>query len=260
MGFGDEIMVTGQARLLQQADPRKVKVIYERDKWFDAWLYNPRIAQRDEVGDFQEYRPRIGYLRPYIAHKAREQWTWKAHQPPAGELYFGPEEMEFGRRFAGRIILHPHIKAHASPNKDWNWIRWSKLAWLLQEKWGLRLTQLGSGTETVLQGAEQVTTRNLRYAAAVIAGARAVVCPEGAFHHICAATGTPAVVIYGGYISPEVTGYPGQVNFFTGDGLGCGMRAPCNHCKTAMDKIKPEEVAERLVEALNVSASKRLAA
>lgn len=262
MGWGDELMVTGQARVLQESDPRKVRIVYERPRWHDVWANNPRIAREDEAGDFQELRPRVGYLRPYMAEKLRERWTWKPYRPPRGELYFDQAEIAFGAAHAGLVILEPHIKPGASPNKDWGWARWAKLTWLLQEKHGLRITQLGSGVNPLLDGAEHIGTKTMRLAAAVIARARAVVCHEGAFHHACAALGvdTPAVVIYGGYISPEVTGYDGQANFFSGNGLGCGMRLPCPHCRDSMAKIRPEQVAERLMEALNVPTPKYMAA
>jgi ADP-heptose:LPS heptosyltransferase len=91
----------------------------------------------------------------------------------------------------------------------------------------------------------------MRDAAAVLATARAAVLPEGGLHHVCAAVGTSAVVIYGGYISPQVTGYEGQTAFFTGSGLGCGMRVACTHCKQSMEAIAPEAVFEALQRALN---------
>lgn len=38
-----------------------------------------------------------------------------------------------------------------------------------------------------------------------------MISTEGGIHHIAAAVGTPAVVICGGFIRPEWTGYDGQV-------------------------------------------------
>lgn len=247
MGWGDELMVTGQVRVMQQHDPRKVRIVYERDRDHEAWRHNPRIALPGERGDFQELRPRVNHLRPYMVAKERGRWTWKAWAPPAGELYFNDEESAFGERHAGRIILEPNLKWGASPNKQWGWVRWNKLAWLLQ-KAGHRITQVGPIGIPMLQGAEQIVTPGMRFAAAVMARARAAVLPEGGLHHVAAAVGTPAVVIFGGFISPAVTGYDSQVNLFTGGGLGCGMRAPCEHCKDAMAAITPEAVADRLME------------
>jgi ADP-heptose:LPS heptosyltransferase len=94
----------------------------------------------------------------------------------------------------------------------------------------------------------------------VLANAKACVLPEGAMHHACAALNTPAVVIYGGYISPAVTGYDTQTSLFTGGDLGCGMRHPCRHCDRAMASIKPETVADHLTGLLNEASRRCLVA
>lgn len=39
-----------------------------------------------------------------------------------------------------------------------------------------------------------------------------IICVEGGIHHLAAAVGAPAIVIYGGFISPEWTGYSFQYN------------------------------------------------
>lgn len=243
MGIGDELMVTGQARVMQQTDPRKVLISYEKPRWHDVWNGNPRIARPEERGDFQILHPRIGYLRPYIRTKTRQRWFWRAYTPPVGEIYFTEEEIAFGDKYADRIIFEPHIKIGASPNKQWGWMRWSKLAWLAERK-GIKFAQLGMPGTPELPSAEFIETGNFRLAAAVLARARVAVLHEGAMHHACAALGTKAVVIFGGFISPAVTGYATQTNFYTGegDGLGCGNRTECLHCKLAMGAVRPDVV------------------
>lgn len=244
MGWGDELMVTGEARVMQARDPRKVLVRYERPRWHEAYAHNPRIAGQDEKGDFQELYARINGFRPYAVGKSAERWTWREYRPPPGELYFSAKERDFGLRYAGRIILEPHIKPGASPNKQWGWVKWNKLAWLMGRR-GYQVSQLGASGIAVLEGAELIVTSGMRFAAAVMASARAAVLPEGGLHHVAAAVGVPAVVIFGGYISPGVTGYDSQVNLFRGGAehpLGCGMRIPCGHCAQAMASITPEEV------------------
>lgn len=253
MGWGDELMVTGQARAMQARDPRKVLIYYERGlRWHDAYNNNPRIATLRENGNFQLLKPRINGCRPYMVSKSHEQWVWRRYEPERGELYFSAEEKNFGLRHAGRIILEPHIKPGASPNKQWGWVRWNKLAWLMG-KAGLRPVQMGSCNTPLLDGVEQIHTHSMRMAAAVMSQARAAVLPEGGLHHTAAVFGVPSVVIYGGFISPEVTGYAGQTAFFRGADehpIGCGMRVECQHCARAMASITPEEVVEALLDML----------
>lgn len=248
MGWGDEVLVTGQARVLQEKDPRKVKIIYEKPRWHEAWFNNPRIAQPDEKGDFQELRPRNNYLRPYMVAKSNDRWTWKAWGPPKGELYFKDAELKTGEKYPDRIILEPHLKPGASPNKQWPWDRWQTLAKMLCQD-GFKVAQMGESQKKALEGAEFIWTRSMRLAATVVAKAKAVIVPEGALHHVAAVVNVPAVVLFGGYISPAVTGYEGQASLFEHTPehpLGCGWRVHCQHCVDAMAKITPERVFEEL--------------
>lgn len=246
MGWGDEIMVTGQAREMQRRDPRRVQVLYDQPRWFDAYFNNPRLARHDEQGDFQILRPRQSGLRPYMVGKSPDRWTWRAYQPLRGEIWLTDAERAFGDRYTGRIIVEPHIKPGASPNKHWGWVRWNKLAWLLRRR-GVQVTQMGGPGTPVLEGVDFIETSSLRQAAAVMARARAAVLPEGGLHHTAAVFEVPSVVIYGGFISPEVTGYEGQRTFFVRTDeypLGCGWRRPCAHCAQALASITPETVAD----------------
>jgi hypothetical protein len=216
MGWGDELMVTGHVREMQRKDPRKVRVVYERPRWHEAWENNPRIALVEEKGDFQVYEPRQGYLRPYMTEKTESRWHWKPYRPPRGELYFSAEEKRFGEKHAGQIIIEPRIKPGASPNKDWGQARWKELVRLATER-GLKLAQVGPHGKYRLPGVSLIVTSTMRLAAAVLAQARAAVLPEGGLHHVCAAVGTSAVVIFGGFISPEVTGYEEQTSLYERD-------------------------------------------
>lgn len=252
MGWGDELMLTGRVRELQASDPRRVRVVSERPCWHEAWDHNPRIAQPGESGDFQEVRRRENGLRPYAAWKTATRWIWRPYGPPRGEIYFTAAELEFGARHAGRIVLEPGIKVKASPNKDWGWGRWGRLASLLVAK-GYSISQVGPPGTRLLPGAEHILTVTMRHAAAVLARARAAVLPEGGLHHVAAVVGCPAVVIFGGFIAPAVTGYAGQASLFESSAehpLGCGSRVPCAHCQRAMQAITPERVCHELGEIL----------
>ena len=240
-------MVTGMARQAQLNDPRKVRVILDgKERWSEIYRNNPRIATQGERGDFQSLIARANSLRPYMAEKTFGQWKWKAYKPPVGEIYFSDDELRFGKRHTGRIIFEPNTKAGASPNKRWPWAYWEKLTTIVRRS-GHRPTQIGVPGSLVLPWVEFIPTENIRLAAALLANADASVMTEGGLMHAAAAVKTPAVVIFGAFISPSVTGYADQISLFRGHGLGCGMRVHCNCCKKAMDAITPEEAAEKLM-------------
>lgn len=249
MGWGDELMVTGQVRELQRADPRKVRIEYERARWSEVFDHNPRIARPEERGDFQVLRPRTNGLRPYCAAKSEVRWTWKAYRPPVGELYFSRDERRYAEQFAGAVVIEPTLKRKASPNKAWGWVRWQDLALLMVQAGLGPPLHLGPRDTPRLGYARFGEMPSFRHACAVLALARAAVLPEGGLHHAAAALGVPTVVIYGGYISPEVTGYDTQVNLFAKTDehpLGCGWRTPCTHCDAAMASITPARVFDEL--------------
>lgn len=238
--MGDELLASGEARLAQEHDPRRVQIVdrYGHRRWHALWGGNPRIAQAGEEGDFQTLRNAPG-IRPYIASGSRYRWTWKPYQCAPGEIYFTPEEERFAANYSPGIVIEPTLKPGASPNKQWGgWARFVELA----TDAGYRLTQLGN---TRSPNVDLIATPDFRHACAVLARADAYVGHEGGLHHAAAALGVPAVVIYGGFISPAQTGYADHRNLFTG-GEPCGMRFPCKHCADAMAAITPERVLDEL--------------
>jgi len=83
--------------------------------------------------------------------------------------------------------------------------------------------------------------------------------PEGGLHHGAAAVGTPAVVIFGGYIHPTTTGYAAHVNLFGAD-EACGNTTECQHCKLAMDAITVDQVYEAAKGILSETSQRLLVA
>lgn len=249
MGLGDACLDSGLARVAQQKDPRKVRIMHQNKiPWSPVWDNNPRIARPDEKGDFQLVYGRSlkSNMRGYHTAKTAERWHYNLNfRPDVGELYFSEDELAFGLKHAGKIILEPHIKPGASPNKRWPWVSWNKVAWLMQRE-GIRVTQLGPIGTSLLDGAEHIVTPNFRMAAAVIGSADAGVFPEGGSHHAAAALGIPAVVIFGGFTPVELTGYPLHTNIGASLGDACGNRQPCLHCVEWAARITPEQVFSEL--------------
>ncbi len=101
-----------------------------------------------------------------------------------------------------------------------------------------------------LPDAVPVRTASFRDACAVLSYARLYVGTEGGLHHAAAALGVPAVVYHGGYISPETTGYDGQIALYRKDGSPCGQRVHCPHCRAIAEDISVDEALEAIEEAL----------
>lgn len=257
MGWGDEIIATGQAKRNMSETGRRT-VFLDRlgsVRTHVAWLRNPNIISRSEPPGNAIFVTNCPGARPYIDSKLPERWIWKDFQPSPGELYFTDEERNFAQEatkshpLQQSVIIEPNLKARASVNKLWPDEYWRELVTFLRLS-GLVPTQLGERGTRRIEGTRFIYTPDMRHAAAVMAKAQAAILPEGGLHHTAAALGIPAVVIYGGYISPKQTGYPTQRALFSG-GQPCGMRIRCEHCAEAMLRITPELVLEQLLEKLS---------
>jgi hypothetical protein len=67
--------------------------------------------------------------------------------------------------------------------------------------------------------ARQIKTKGFRHALAVPQNASLYIGPEGGLHHAVASVGVAAVVLFGDFIPPAVTGYSHHANL-TGGGDG----------------------------------------
>lgn len=262
MGFGDEIMVTGQARALQQRDPRPVAVLdrNHRPRRHPLWQGNPRIARPEQVPltDCQVIvngsgcRPYLDYVRmarDFAAVCPGRPFTTKTRDATLPWRYTDwscdPGELPCVKRIAkaGTIVVEPNGKPGASPNKLWGWKRWQALVDTDRNRpW----VQLGPSGTRLLDGARHIETATFVDACSALSGAAAAILPEGGLHHAAAALGIPAIVIFGGMTSPANTGYGAHVNLFDADGSPCGQRLPCGHCDRAMAAISPDIVAYHL--------------
>jgi hypothetical protein len=247
MGIGDEILATGMAR---GAAARGRKIAFgdgRRLIWGpfceQAFRHNPNIARSPN-------EPGVEWLH---YHKGNRQynklgsgrWIWNyAFKAQPGEFFF--DERERSHTIRRAVLIEPNVPWHkpVAPNKDWGLANYQALADRLLQL-GLDVWQTSYGDKR-LRGVQLVPVTDFRIAAAALAGFDLAICPEGGLHHAAAAVGTPAVVLFGGFIPAEVTGYDGHVNL-TGGAAACGSLRECSHCREAMGKISVEEVCQHAI-------------
>lgn len=262
MGLGDELMGAGAARVHFERTGRRVRYWHKgKPKWFDVWDGLPWLVPPDETASsVDDWVTRPSGLRPYIAAKNEHRWIWKAYQPQPSAFVFTDAELAWRERARGCVLIEPNIKPGASPNKQWSPRRWQQLVDIAPD---VPWLQVGVPWSERLRGVRFIFTENFRQAAAALSVCAAAVLPEGGLHHAAAAVGTPAVVIFGGYIGPSVTGYPQHRSLFVDDGahpLGCGMRLACPHCSGTMAVITPEQVLGELKGILHEASRRSVAA
>jgi hypothetical protein len=258
VGLGDNIMATGFAKgaaargkRIAFGDGSKILWDQHSEQIFQG---NPNIAPPgSERDDDVEWFPFYKGNRLYNRHdQVRERWVWNySFRAQPGELFFTDKELSFARNAAekGFVLIEPYVPAYKScaPNKTWPLLRYGNVVQWLKKK-GYNVQQF-SHAGGVLPGAGTIQAPTFRHALAVLAQAALYIGPEGGLHHGAAAVGIPAVVIFGGFIPPQVTGYDSHINL-TGDVEACGSLTPCSHCSEAMNNIKTKHVTHAAKELL----------
>jgi ADP-heptose:LPS heptosyltransferase len=268
--MGDECLVTGEAKHLQESDPAKRRVVvvdrHNRPRWHPLWEGNPRIVKpgTKPAGERWLRLENAAWSRPYIDwHRMRAEfaevhgnapfttkrvrdrrlpWRFTKHRARRGELFLptlGP---------TNAVVIEPSCK-FVTPNRNWGVRNWQKVVDALPDVDWLQINRPG---EPVLRGARHIPAATPVEACIQLSAARLYVGPEGGLYHAAAALGIRSVAIFGGYVSPDNQGYDDCVNLYEpmGGESPCGQRIPCGHCGEALARITPDRVIAAVEEML----------
>lgn len=249
MGLGDNIMATGFAKGAKDRGKRIAfgdgrKILWDQHSE-QIFRNNPNIAPSGDEHDLDlKWIPFYKGQRIYNKHDhVNNKWIWNYNfKAIPGEIFFSDEELSFANK-VGRdfVLIEPSVPAYKSvaPNKTWPFIRYVHVAEALRAK-GFDVRQFRNGGEA-LPGVGEIKAASFRHALAALSQAALYIGPEGGLHHGAAAVGISAVVIFGGFIPPRVTGYDAHTNL-TGGAVACGSLSACRHCEEAMEAIKIKHV------------------
>jgi len=243
-------MATAHARREYKGNKIAIGTVDRRWYWSPIFDNNPIIATPTEIRG----RTKVDWIvnasgcRPYINYDVMEKpiktaprFYYNEIGPlDPGEIYFTNDEKP--QILTGRyIVIEPNIKENSvSPNKQWGIDKFQSVVNALPH---VRFVQPKYGMP-ILDSVEPIETKSFRDACRLIRDSIGYLGNEGGLHHAAAAVCTPAIVIFGGYHSPKVTGYAEHINLSIGD--PCGIRAPCEHCKEVMESITVEMVCEKV--------------
>lgn len=272
MGIGDQLIGAGLARGARDRGKRiafgdGTKIIWDKNSP-EIFRKNKNIAvpgsERDDDIDW------IPFHRGNRLYNKQGQgrWIWNYEfKPVPGEVYLSEQERLFAKSLRpDYVIIEPNVPWHktVAPNKDWGLKNYQAVADRLRSA-GYQVAQFSFGRNR-LDGVKGVPTSTFRNAMAAMTRASLYIGPEGGLHHAAASSklkeGTtdvikdalPAVVLFGGFIPPQVTGYDMHTNL-TGGVEACGSLGPCQHCKQALNKISVEEVVDAALQHLKKRAA-----
>lgn len=242
-------MATAQAK--EQNEKHKLRVVFTNGErqFYDAAIFkgNPRIAQDLKPGERYVAIPNYPGCRPYIKGYESDRFIWdERFKAKPGELYLSPVEVNAAPK-TPYILIEPSVKGEQQQNKDWGWENWQEVA-----RAPFPFLQIGPKGKRLLDGVPYLET-GFRQALGVLSGASLLVTTDGALHHAAAALGVPAVVIWGGFTSPENLGYDSHRNLWAGVDPCGRWKYPCQHCRDALNAIKPANVIDAIGETLERS-------
>lgn len=258
MGYGDEIMVSSIAKRIHAMTGERVTILGSNSapRWSELWGGLPYMDRgRNSCLGYFNHPAR----RHYYSGMEGNRILWRKWDIAPGEIRLTDEEREWAEKTCPTrpfLIIEPGFKKQGGGgiNKDWGWRRWADVSC---NRTGMRdvnwLQFRHSGAERLpwIPDHDYKETPTFRHACAILERSIGYVGHEGGLHHAAAALGKPAVVVFGGYISPSVTGYARHTNLYTPDDrypLGCGTVTPCEHCREAMNKITVEQVVSAVKE------------
>lgn len=257
MGIGDQLIAAGlakgaAARGKKIAFGNKVQLIWDHHSE-QVFRGNPNIAfpgqeRGPDVQWIYYYKGRRGYNKQGAGH-----WKWNLDwKCTPGEIFLNDAETTAGdRQGKGFIVMEPSVPnwKPSSPNKDWGRSKYQEVAnhLIADGHQIIQFTHPKGGPP--LRGVKPVPTQNFRDAMAVMRNSSLYIGPEGGLHHGAAAVGIPAVVLFGGFIPPAVTGYDTHTNL-VGSERFCGSFSACRHCFDAMASISVDTVYKAAKERL----------
>lgn len=274
--LGDTIMVTGLARELKRVDENiRIAIASRRPEIF---ANNPNIDENRGWHLWRSgYTVQAGYHRNDLGgdlHAVEIQWNslWKElkeagyntpeNSPPKieqvhPEIHLTEAELEAGRELGKRagdperplVLISSGGKLKPTHNREWGQANYQTVVEALAPH--VRLMQIGGEEPLTVDGKKlhDVGMLPIRETAALFAACDAMLVQEGGLMHVARAVDAPTVVIFGGYVLPQQTGYRGQVNLWAKPECSPCILTPenCPHLK-CMVEINPRLVLRCIVE------------
>jgi len=274
MGLGDDMMWLGEAEKVHKQN--KDAVIHDGREYSPMWKGHDWVVAPDYDGPKKRILvPRKpGGNRWYIDGWGPGKIIYKNYVPTPAPYRISTDEINKAVKILKDngikptdqfVIVNPDTKnTTLSSNKDWGFHRWQSLTDKLNGHVKVvrvkpsgpvkdisGLVQYGQKT---LDNAINISEDDVRVSFAIMSFSKLIITSEGGVHHFAAAINKPALVLYGGAIHPDQTGYVdrNQTYYVYNDPkTPCGSQIPCKHCKEAMAAIDPQVVFEDALEIIN---------
>lgn len=249
-GIGDELLASGVIRAIKAANPACEITFVTR--YLDFWQGHPLLAavvpatDENKRGSLElSYRYQIPSNRN-VFRLICERVGLDANdfRPAPPEVTPSPWlTAELATQQRPYIIIQPET-SNWTPNKAWPLERWQAVAQALSKDHLV----IEAGTKPALNPSGSnflslASRTNLTDLAFLISKAQLYLGAESGGMHMAAGFNTPAVIVFGGYTSPDNFPYANNIPFYTPvECAPCWLRTPCPYGLKCMDAITASAV------------------
>ncbi len=257
MGLGDEIMAAGRAKVIFDRFNTAVAIVDNNNmtRNHPVWERNPAIDSNSVV-KLKDGPGHRGYIKQWKGGRSVFNMDYCNRDHP-GRIYPPDELREWAKQNIPNdcIIIEPIVKRPSSLGKDWGFNKWADVARILNSLTDKPIIQLSNNLACkTLPFASLINTPTFWHAAVAIERSFIVLTPEGGMHHMAGALNKSAIVIFGGFVHPNITGYSNHINLYVDiEGSPCGNYNTCGHCKKALSMITVDNVISKVKEIYNAS-------
>jgi ADP-heptose:LPS heptosyltransferase len=264
-GLGDALFVTTVCHEIKKRHPATRVVV---DTHWPQLFYNNRCVDavfpagnkvRPEAVEIEYEEPwppeRKHVLRLICERLGLQDAELRTYYYPSGEERKRARQI---RPPSSRplVVVHPFSGFFAARSKQWDFGHWRRFLDLLPPE--VETVRYGGveepATPTERHLHREMVGMDLRLFAAVLETADAFVGVESGMAHLAAALGVPSVVLFTGYVPPDVFGYPQNVNLVPKLPYApCWQKDGCAPCRAEVctREVQPETVLAKLLEILN---------
>ena len=253
-GMGDNLLLTLLLPKLKEQNPTNPIIV--ETEWPELFTNNPYptwVTTKHLSTTKKHIRPK--YRINNVSKKSlyEKMMNYLGHEGKSEpELYLSDDEINQAKNKYPfhYIVTCPVGKQSFTANrKEWGIENFQEL---IKKFNNIKVVQVGSPTDELLESAIDARGLNIRESAAIIKNSLFFIGLEGGLMHITKSVGNRGVILYGGFIKPEISGYDNFINLY--NNVHC---SPCFNsdkphtvCDTmeCFDGITPEYVYNKILE------------
>jgi len=236
--LGDDLLISLVLPFLRKKYPNH-KIVVEVN-WKDHFKNNPYINWVTN----KHLKTTKRHIKPkYLIHPDTKISIYRQFMESVGdsgenwpEIYLTKDEVSDAQQFIDRkyIAVCPSGKQKFSSNrKEWGFENFQTLRVLLKD---FKFAQIGLKSDPLLKNVIDCRGLNIRKSAAVIKNSLFFIGLEGGLMHVAKAVGQKSVIIYGGFINPDISAYQENLNIVN-----------LVHCSPCFHSDKKHEICDTMI-------------